>query len=97
MFTEVQGKPVRGILEKVSYRPLTGQCYGDMVSDDFCYGEKGRNNLEQGWNIYTSTVLAFDCVEGQLVIVTKNSAYIVEGVITIGHERVPSRSETGLS
>jgi hypothetical protein len=83
MLEEVQGKPVRGILSCVQFSPITGKCYATLESPDFCQGEEGRNELTQGKPIHTSTVRSFDVVEGQLVIVTEYSAYIIEGTIDV--------------
>ena len=83
MFEEVQGKPVRGILNQVQFSKVQGNCTAILVSEDLCQGEEGRNPLYQGRSIYTSEVESFDVIEGQLVIVTRNSAYIVEGSIGI--------------
>ncbi len=83
MFTEVQGKPLRGILTNVQFNRGTGRCNGVLASPDFCEGEEGRNYLGEGNPIFTSTVESLDVVEGQLVFVTRNSAYIIEGSVGI--------------
>lgn len=88
MFEEVQDKPVRGILSGVQYSRINGRCTGTLESPDFCGGEEGRNYLPQGESIYTSVVKGFEVVEGQLVIVTTYSAYIVEGPISIREEKL---------
>ncbi len=83
MFEEVKGKPVRGILSNCSFMKERGNIHGILVSADFCEGQEGRNPLTQGRSIHTSTVESIDVVDGQLVFVTRNSAYIVEGDINI--------------
>lgn len=86
MFEEVKGKPVRGILSNVSFMRERGNLTGILTSPDFCEGQEGRNHLTQGRNIHTSTIQAIDVVEGQLVVVTRNSAYVIEGSIAIWEE-----------
>jgi hypothetical protein len=99
MFDEVKGKPVRGILTDVSFHRDLGNCTGILSSPDFCEGQEGRNELVQGRSIYTSTVESIDVVEGQLVIVTKFSAYIIEGSLSIWEEvlvqALAAQRETG--
>jgi hypothetical protein len=83
MFDQVQGKPLRGILSNVTYCPVTGKCYGILESPDFCEGEEGRNELPVGGEMFTSVILGFDVVEGQLVAITTYSCYIIEGNVKI--------------
>jgi hypothetical protein len=83
MIESVQGKPLRGILSGVTYSKVQNRCFGILESPDLCEGEVGRNRLEQGMSIHTSAVQGYDVVEGQLVIITTFSAYIVEGSITV--------------
>lgn len=93
MFETVQGKTLRGILSGVRYNQAAGTCTGVLESPDFCEGEPGRNELVQGRSIYTSTVECITVVEGQLVIVTRYSAYVIEGTIALGPSSPASRSE----
>lgn len=83
MFDKVNGKPVRGVLTDVQFSKIQGNCTAILSSPDFCDGQEGRNELVEGRSIYTSAIESIDVVEGQLVIVTLNSAYIVEGEIGI--------------
>lgn len=83
MFENVNGKPVRGVLSDVKFHRENGNCTGTLVSPDFCDGQEGRNELVQDRGMYTSTIESIDVVEGQLVIVTLNSAYIIEGPLDI--------------
>lgn len=71
----------RGILSNVTIVP-NGRAVATLVSEDFCAGEVDRYPLTQGGIVTTSTVLAIDLVEGQLILKTENSSYIVEGSIT---------------
>ena len=83
MFTEVNGKPVRGIISDVQFSKINGNVTATLASPDFLQGQEGRNEIVQGRGIYTSQVETIDVVEGQLVITTRNSAYIVEGEVNI--------------
>jgi hypothetical protein len=83
MFDEVKGKPLRGIISDVQYSRVIGNCTAILESPDLLEGQEGRNELTTGRSIYTSNVEAIDVVEGQLVVVTKNSAYIVNGEIGV--------------
>lgn len=111
MFTEVQGKPLRGILSNVQFNRTVGNCVAIFASSDYCEGQEGRNPSYPNSPWYTSTVEAFDVVEGQLVIITEYSCYIVEGqvgILEVTAERLnkelleelaqnPTKSMTGLS
>ena len=68
----------RGILSDAILTEV-GNLTGTLISEDFCAGEEGRNLLLQGHPIYTSSVVKVDIVEGQLVVFTRNSAYVIEG------------------
>lgn len=83
MLTEVQGKPVRGIISDVAFNRERGNCSAILASEDFLQGTPGRHELVQGRDMTTSKVVGIDVIEGQLVLVTKYSAYIVEGQIQI--------------
>lgn len=76
----------RGLISDVAFSTYTGKAYATLVSEDFCAGEEGRNTLEQGRSMYTSKVKSIDVVDGQLVLSTRYSKYLVEGNITILEE-----------
>jgi hypothetical protein len=58
-----------------------GSVHAKLVSDDLLSHEQGRNPLTTGGTIRTSQLQSIDVVEGQLVINTRNSSYIVEGTL----------------
>lgn len=92
----VQGKPIRGIISDVQFSTAEGTVTALLESPDFCQGETGRNEITQGRSIRTSRVLAFDVVEGQLMVITMNSAYIVDGEIGIWEETLKVRNQEWL-
>ena len=61
-------KELRGIISDAVIS-LNGRCYGTLVSE--------------GRDIVTSTVLNVDVNEGQLLLETKNSVYIIEGEVKL--------------
>jgi hypothetical protein len=60
-----------------------GRCQGTLVSPDNNAGEEGRHTLTQGGPIDTSPVITIDVIEGQLVLKTMNSQYLIEGSVRL--------------
>lgn len=87
MFDEVNGKPVRGVLSNVLFPAGFNFCFGTLTSSDYCEGEPERYSLGTGEVMCTSDVVSIQVVEGQLVLETLNSAYIVEGSIATKFEQ----------
>ena len=79
MGTEIE---YRGILADVVICEQ-GRASATLVSQDNYAGEPGRHSLGgAGGPMHTSLVLGFDVVDGQLVMETRNSNYIIEGKVT---------------
>ena len=60
-----------------------GRCQATLVSPDNNAGEQGRRTITQGGLIDTSPVISIDVIEGQLIIKTMNSQYLIEGEIKL--------------
>ena len=76
-------KPIRGIISGVVIDSFTNRASATLESSDLCEGEASRNPLTQGEGIYTSAVQSIDVVEGQLILSTTYSRYIVEGAVQL--------------
>lgn len=59
----------------------SGEASAIVVSEDSLGEEEGRNPLYQGQRMKTSAVVNTDVVEGQLVMTTVNSKYLIEGPV----------------
>lgn len=69
----------RAILSDVAINEQ-GNALATLSSVDNYGGEEGRHYIgEPGMSMHTSAVLGFDVVEGQLVMKTLNSNYLIEG------------------
>ena len=75
----------------VSYPNGATRAVGNMISEDFKAGQPARNPLHQGEQIRTSEVQSIDVIEGQLVINTSFSTYIVAGSIEAPSANVASK------
>ena len=87
-------KPIRGIISGVFIDPFTNRAYATLESPDLCEGEVLRNPLTRGEGIHTSAVQSIDVVEGQLVLSTTYSRYIVEGAVQFDTATTIPKSQT---
>jgi hypothetical protein len=73
----------RGILKDVVL-DNDGRAHATLASIDLNAGEEGRNTLLEDEVIKTSGVTGFDVIDGQLVMATENSNYLIEGEVLMG-------------
>ena len=87
-------KPIRGIISEVVIDTFTNRASAILESSALCEGEITRNPLTQGEGIYTSKVQSIDVVEGQLILNTTYSRYIVDGAVQLDKATTIPKGQT---